>query len=149
MAQFLFKNPTWLMPLALLAAVAFAAVALLGGERAAADPHSAADYFIFSKAVDGQHTETPVTDCDGSNDKQADVSGSDIGIFGRIHSNADIALSGQTIEFHDPLTFGKFDGGGDTCQVQADDSAPAAGDCCSANGTRQTDATSDEHKTSG
>ena len=67
------------------------------------------------------------SDCNGSNDKQVDVSGSNSTFHGRLHSNADFAVSGSGNVFSDntsspnpELTYGVNDGGGAPCQVQAD-----------------------------
>jgi uncharacterized repeat protein (TIGR01451 family) len=77
--------------------------------------HNASDFFIFSRAEFGKFAET---NCNASNDKQADVSGSTVGIFGRIHSHADFAASGQNITFNSPVTYGKHDGPPPPCQAQ-------------------------------
>ena len=82
------------------------ALALWGPDRAAADPvrydHFAGDYFIFSKGGSGQETEG--LECNPSNDKQVDISGNHLYIFGRIHSNADVVVSGQNNTFVDTLS---------------------------------------------
>jgi hypothetical protein len=108
-------------PVLALAGLFLAALALLGSRSATANPdHSAGDYFVFSKTVHGIFTET---NCNGSNDKQADISGSFNQFWGRIHSNADIAVSGQNNTFKDTsspnpeVTYGTHD---EDCQAQAE-----------------------------
>ena len=99
--------------------------------------HSAGDYFIFAKAASGNTGEIKghEPDCNSSNDKQADVSGSNHHIYGRVHSNADLAVSGSGNVFHDvatspnpELTFGVNDGAGDPCQLQAVAGLPGGND---------------------
>jgi hypothetical protein len=116
------------------AAVALAPLVLLGillsSAPALANPdHSAGDYFVFAKAAgDGSTSDRKAfePDCDSSNDKQADVSGSNSGFYGRIHSNADLAISGSNNVFSDTtspnpeLTYGVNDGPSPFCQLQAD-----------------------------
>ena len=80
----------------------------------ASQAHDASDFFIFSKAAHGTFAEAT---CDGSNDKQADVSGSTNVVRGRIHSNADFAASGSSIIFGSAITYGSNPG---SCQSQAD-----------------------------
>ena len=58
---------------------------------------NAEDYVIFAQARDGKERE--IVD-NGSNDKQASVSGSENSLFGRIRSNADFSGSGQNDYFH-------------------------------------------------
>jgi uncharacterized repeat protein (TIGR01451 family) len=83
-----------------------------------ASAHDASDFFVFAKASFGDARKSNETDCDNSNDKQADVSGSGNTIHGRIHSNADIvATSGANNTFQGELTFGTHDEG---CQEQSE-----------------------------
>ena len=79
--------------------------------------HDASDFFMFARAEFGDSRKSNELNCDGSNDKQVDVSGSGNTIEGRIHSNADAAGSGSGNTFHNELTFGTHD---EDCQVQAD-----------------------------
>lgn len=92
--------------------------------------HSAGDYFMFAKAAGDGDTSDPKAYepvCDDANDKQSDVSGSDNHIYGRIHSNADLAISGSDNWFRDTrspnpeLTYGVNDGPSPACQLQAED----------------------------
>ena len=78
--------------------------------------HDASDFFIFARAEFGDSRKSNETNCDGSNDKQADVSGSTDIFFGRIHSNADLAVSGSGNSFAAALTYGTTD---EDCQLQA------------------------------
>src|SRR5688500_14579941 len=56
--------------------------------------HDASDFFNFAKAeADGGTSKANEPTCDGSNDKQTDFSGSGNDVLGRIHSNADTAIS--------------------------------------------------------
>src|SRR5688572_12436045 len=99
--------------------------------------HSAGDYFMFAKAAAVGTTDRKANEaaCDTSNDKQADVSGSNNDVYGRIHSNADLAISGSGNIFADTaispatspnpeLTFGVNDNApppsSPDCQLQAD-----------------------------
>lgn len=93
--------------------------------------HDAGDYLMFAKAAgDGGSDDPKVYEpvCDDENDKQADVSGSDSHVYGRIHSNADLAISGSDNHFYDrvspnpELTHGVNDGPSSVCQLQAEDS---------------------------
>jgi uncharacterized repeat protein (TIGR01451 family) len=84
----------------------------------AAPAHDASDFFVFAKASFGSDRKSNETDCDASNDKQADVSGSGSQIHGRIHSNADVvASSGATNTFHNEITYGTHD---EDCQEQSE-----------------------------
>ena len=84
----------------------------------AAPAHDASDFFVFAKASFGVGRNSNELNCNGSNDKQADVSGSGNQIHGRIHSNADIvASSGATNTFHNALTYGRHD---EDCQEQSE-----------------------------
>jgi hypothetical protein len=94
------------------------------------DAHNGGDYFMFAKAAGDGQTDDPKTYepvCDDANDKQADVSGSNSSFYGRIHSNADLAISGtynwfrNTLSPNSELTYGVNDGPGSTCQLQAED----------------------------
>lgn len=91
--------------------------------------HNAGDYFMFAKAAGDGSTSDPKAyepDCDDANDKQADVSGSNSDFYGRIHSNADLAISGVDNWFRNTgspnpeLTYGVNDGPEPNCQLQAD-----------------------------
>src|ERR687895_164429 len=62
----------------------------------AAQSHDASDFFIFSKATHGPFAENP---CVSDTRFQAEFSGSTNDVDGRIHSNADISISGQTNDF--------------------------------------------------
>ena len=101
--------------------VSFAGLAVVVGALlfpVAAPAHEASDFFLFAKASFGSDRKSNELDCDSSNDKQADVSGSANTIHGRIHSNADIvATSGATNTFHGALTFGTHD---EDCQEQSE-----------------------------
>ena len=92
---------------------AFVALLLVSAQFASANPHHfAGDYFIFAKATHGVFAET---NCNGSNDKQANMSGSNLELHGRIHSNADFENSGSINLFADTaspnpeVTFGTHD----------------------------------------
>jgi hypothetical protein len=109
------------------AILAMLAVYFLNGMVARADPdHSGGDYFMFAKAAAPGTTTRAANEpaCDGSNDKQADISGSSNHIYGRVHSNADLAISGSGNVFHDTsspneeITYGVNEPG--TCQLQAE-----------------------------
>jgi hypothetical protein len=100
------------------------------GDDCADDAHNAGDYFMFAKAAGDGQTDDPKAYepvCDDANDKQADVSGSNSSFYGRIHSNADLAISGTDNWFHNTLspnselTYGVNDGPSSTCQLQAED----------------------------
>jgi hypothetical protein len=91
--------------------------------------HNAGGYFIFAKAAGDGDTSDPKAyepSCDDANDKQADVSGSNSSFYGRIHSNADLAISGvdntftDTVSPNPELTYGVNDGPSTSCQLQAD-----------------------------
>ena len=91
--------------------------------------HNAGDYLLFAKAAGDGETDDPKAYepvCDDSNDKQADISGSNSVFYGRIHSNADLAVSGSDNNFQDTgspnpeLTYGVNDGQSSDCQLQAD-----------------------------
>lgn len=91
--------------------------------------HSAGDYFMFAKAAGDGSTSDPKAyepDCDDANDKQADVSGSNSIYWGRIHSNADLAISGvdnrfiDTVSPNPELTYGVNDSPSPACQLQAE-----------------------------
>jgi hypothetical protein len=91
--------------------------------------HNAGDYFTFAKAAGDGGTSDPKAYepvCDDANDKQADVSGSNSYFYGRIHSNADLAISGVDNWFRDTgspnpeLTYGVNDGPSTACQLQAE-----------------------------
>ncbi len=91
--------------------------------------HSAGDYFMFAKAAGDGGTSDPKAYepvCDDANDKQADISGSNSSFWGRIHSNADLAISGVDNRFNDTnspnpeLTYGVNDGSSPACQLQAE-----------------------------
>jgi hypothetical protein len=96
------------------------------------DPsHTAGDYFIFAKAAGDGETDDPKAYepvCDDANDKQADVSGSNSDFYGRLHSNADLAISGSdnwfrnTVSPNPGLTYGVNDGPSSACQLQAEES---------------------------
>jgi uncharacterized repeat protein (TIGR01451 family) len=75
----------------------------------AAPAHDASDFFIFARAQVGPAAENT---CNGTpnNDKQADVSGSNNLIHGRIHSNADYNAGGQTNVFNSAVTYGTHNG---------------------------------------
>jgi hypothetical protein len=92
--------------------------------------HNAGDYFMFAKAAGDGETDDPKAYepiCDDANDKQADISGSNSDYYGRIHSNADLAVSGADNFFRDTvspnteLTYGVNDGGSSACQLQAEE----------------------------
>src|SRR5688572_2393149 len=120
----------------MLATAAFAMLAayFFGSAVVSANPdHFAGDYFMYAKAdavnvTDARKGYEPA--CDTSNDKQADVSGSSNNFYGRIHSNADLAISGVGNIFHDTvsptteLTFGANDNApppsSPDCQLQQD-----------------------------
>lgn len=119
----------------LLTIVAFFCTLLLSlilTPNAAADPdHNAGDYFMFARAAgDGGSDDPKVYEpaCDDSNDKQADISGSQNNFYGRIHSHADLAISGSDNRFFDSaspnteLTYGVNDGPSSDCQLQAENS---------------------------
>lgn len=98
--------------------------------------HDAGDYFMFAKAAGDGGTDDPKAYepvCDDANDKQADVSGSNSHFYGRIHSNADLAISGSDNWFRDTfspnaeLTYGVNDGPSANCQLQAEDSNTYSG----------------------
>ncbi len=100
------------------------------GVRANPD-HNAGDYLMFARAAgDGGSDDREVYEpvCDDSNDKQAEISGSDSGFYGRIHSQADLAVSGSDNRFFDTaspnpeLTYGVNDGPSSDCQLQAENS---------------------------
>ncbi|MBK8985144.1 MAG: S8 family serine peptidase [Chloroflexi bacterium] len=93
--------------------------------------HNAGDYFMFAKASgDGGSSDPKVYEpvCDGANDKQADISGSNSDFYGRLHSNADLAISGSdnrfrnTLSPNSELTYGVNDGPSSACQLQAENS---------------------------
>lgn len=93
--------------------------------------HNAGDYFMFAKAAgDGGSSDPKVYEpvCNDANDKQADVSGSNSHFYGRLHSNADLAISGSdnwfrdTISPNSEITYGVNDGPSANCQLQAEDS---------------------------
>lgn len=95
----------------------------------AGETHTAGDYFMFAKAAGDGGTSDPKAYepvCDDANDKQADVSGSNSDFYGRIHSNADLAISGADNWFRDTaspnaeLTYGVNDGPSSACQLQAE-----------------------------
>jgi hypothetical protein len=84
---------------------------------------------MFAKAAGDGDTSDPKTyepRCNDANDKQADVSGSNSDFYGRIHSNADLAISGADNVFSDTvspnaeLTYGVNDGPSTSCELQAD-----------------------------
>jgi hypothetical protein len=98
--------------------------------------HNAGDYFMFAKAAGDGGTDDPKAYepvCDDANDKQADVSGSNSNFYGRIHSNADLAISGSDNWFRDTLspnselTYGVNDGPSANCQLQAEESNTYSG----------------------
>ncbi len=100
------------------------------GAACADDAHNAGDYLIFAKAAGDGQTDDPKAYepvCDDANDKQADVSGSNSSFYGRIHSNADLAISGtdnwfrDTISPNSELTYGVNDGPSSACQLQAEE----------------------------
>ncbi len=102
-----------------------------GGNPNPNTAHAAGDYFMFAKAAGDGETDDPKAFepvCDDANDKQADFSGSNSHVYGRIHSNADLAISGSDNWFHDTyppnpeLTYGVNDGPSSSCQLQAEDS---------------------------
>lgn len=93
--------------------------------------HDVGDYFMFAKAAGDGQTDDPKAYepvCDDANDKQADVSGSNSHYYGRIHSNADLAISGSdnwfrnTFSPNPELTYGVNDGPSSSCQLQAESS---------------------------
>ena len=108
-----------------------AAVLLLNPPAASGGAvQNAGDYLMFAKAAgDGGSDDPEVYEpvCDDANDKQADVSGSNSHVYGRIHSNADLAISGSDNRFYDTgspdpeLTYGVNDGPSSDCQLQAED----------------------------
>lgn len=116
------------------AGIVLAAVLVIGGllfpGSVSGNPgHDAGDYMMFAKAAgDGGTTDPKVYEpvCDDANDKQADVSGSNSNFYGRIHSNADLAISGADNRFWDTsspnpeLTYGVNDGVSQACQLQAE-----------------------------
>ena len=118
--------------LILIVAVALllaAASLMLPAEVNANPDHNAGDYVMFAKAAGDGETDDPEAyepDCDDSNDKQSDISGSNNDFYGRVHSNADLAISGSDNRFLDTsspnseLTYGVNDGGGSPCQLQAE-----------------------------
>jgi hypothetical protein len=125
------KKSRRLAALKWVAVLAVTAVALALGliQTAAANPdHSAGDYFMYALAGANGISDRKANeqDCDGSNDKQSDISGSDSFFYGRIHSHADIAISGSGNDFvntgspNPEITFGVNDGPPPACQVQAD-----------------------------
>lgn len=101
-------------------------------QSASADPHhDAGDYFMFARAAgDGGSDDPEVYEpvCDDSNDKQVDISGSNSHFHGRIHSHADLAVSGSNNRFFDTtspnteLTYGANDGVGSDCQLEMEGS---------------------------
>ena len=58
---------------------------------------SAGDYVMFAQTREGKAAETSD---DGSNNAQAQVSGSENSVFGRIRSNADFYSAGQNMYYH-------------------------------------------------
>lgn len=93
--------------------------------------HNSGDYFMFAKAAGDGYTDDPKAYepvCNDANDKQADVSGSNSHYYGRIHSNADLAISGSdnwfrnTFSPNPELTYGVNDGPSSFCQLQAENS---------------------------
>lgn len=91
-----------------------------------AEPN-AGDYLLFAKALaTGVTADRKANEpsCDSSNEKQAEVSGSSSNLYGRIHSNADVGVSGTGNTFFDTsspnneITFGVHEP--DTCQSQAE-----------------------------
>ena len=81
--------------------------------------HFAGDYFLFAKASYGKFAEA---NCDGTNDGQAEISGSTNDIYGRVHSNADLKINGTSNDFFDTsspnpeVTYGTFD---EDCMLDA------------------------------
>jgi hypothetical protein len=104
---------------------------LVWAEPVSGNPHHRAGaYFMFAKAAGDGGTSDPKAYepvCNDSNDKQADVSGSNSNFYGRIHSNADLAISGSNNHFRNTaspnpeLTYGVNDRVRSGCQLQADD----------------------------
>src|SRR5687767_10324013 len=119
---------------------AFAALLLLSAQFAGANPdHSAGDYFMFAKVAAPGTTDPKAFEpsCDASNHKQADFSGSSSFVYGRIHSNADVANSGAGNTFVDSgspnteITYGVNDNAPPAsppdCQLQAEPAAYNSG----------------------
>jgi uncharacterized repeat protein (TIGR01451 family) len=90
--------------------------------QAQANHVDASDFFAFAKAAldgaaDGEDKReasegdnAPNAECDSSNHKQVEISGATSDFFGRVHSNADLSISGAQNVFHDdPVTFGSND----------------------------------------
>lgn len=102
----------------------------MGPRTASGNPdHDAGDYVMFAKAAGDGETDDPEAYepvCDSENDKQSDISGSNSRFFGRVHSNADLAISGSDNRFLDTgspnpeLTYGVNDESGTPCQLQAE-----------------------------
>jgi hypothetical protein len=132
MSQLFDAPPSRRVGLILLLAIAvlLATASLLSPAAVNADPgHDAGDYLMFAKAAGDGDTSDPEAYepvCDDSNDKQSDISGSNSHFYGRIHSNADLAISGSDNRFLDTsspnpeLTFGVNDGPSSPCQLQAE-----------------------------
>lgn len=142
----LFKT-TWLIGLALLLTAVFSQSSFANPEQITypytiflsfvideesqpTDNHDAGDYFLFAKAAGDGETDDPKAYepvCDDANDKQADVSGSNSNFYGRLHSNADMAISGSDNWFRDTrspnpeLTYGVNGEPSSACQLQAED----------------------------
>ena len=117
--------PTWRVAVAAIAlaacvlVLALVAILTVSSDSASGDPHhQAGDYILFAKASFGSFAES---NCNGSNDGQATISGSTDDFYGRIHSNADLSVSGSTNDFFNTtatnpeVTYGTFD---EDCQVQ-------------------------------
>lgn len=107
---------------AALALSLLAPLYIVGNDKATANPdYSAGDYLLFSKAAYGKFAEA---NCNGSNDKQAEISGSGNTFSGLIHSNADLAISAVNV-FQDStapnpeITYGTND---EDCQFQTEPS---------------------------
>lgn len=112
-------------------ALVIIAVAQMGPRTVSGNPdHDAGDYVMFAKAAGDGETDDPQAYepvCDSENDKQSDISGSNSNFYGRVHSNADLAISGSDNRFFDSgspnpeLTYGVNDETGTPCQLQAED----------------------------
>lgn len=124
-----FKRKQFLGVVAVVVFVLVASLLLVQSPANGSLQHSAGDYFMFAKAAGDGETDDPKAYepvCDDANDKQADISGSNSDYYGRIHSNADLAISGSDNYFRDTaspnpeLTYGVNDGPSTSCQLQAE-----------------------------
>src|SRR5688500_3681948 len=97
--------------------------------QAQANHVDASDFFAFGKAnmAGTQDIKSDDPNCDGSNEKHVDISGATSDFFGRVHSNADLAISGANNDFADPVSYGT---NAEDCQLAVDPTTdgPGGGD---------------------